>query len=103
MYLKIHATGQRYGHRFVVAVCDKSLIGKKLRDKEKNIEIEVSERFYKGEEKTEEEVIKILKDATNINLIGEEAVNAGLKAEMITEENIIMIKGVPHAQFYSLD
>ena len=96
IYLKIHATGQRGNHRFVIAVCDKDLIGKTL--KEKNIEIHVSEKFYKGDLKEENEVIEFIRDASNVNMLGKEAVNAGIEAGIITQEDIIMIAGVPHAQ-----
>jgi len=96
LYVKIHKSESSE----VVAVCDKELLGKTL--KQEDIKISISEKFYKGEEKTEEEVIQILKEATNINLVGEKAVSAGIKAGIISEENIIKIEGVPHAQAYSI-
>jgi len=99
MYLKIHYTGEQYGHRFVIAVCDEELIGKTLKDRK--YEIKVNESFYKGDIMDEEEVIKILKDSTNANLLGEKATAAGLKAGVITKENIIKISGIPHAQAVS--
>lgn len=92
MYIKIHQSQDRS----VIAVCDKELIGKTLKDNK--IEIKISERFYKGEEQAEDYIIKILKDADNINLMGEKAVNAGLKAGVIVKNNIRTIQGVPHAQ-----
>lgn len=96
MYLKIHkAEG-----RSIVAVADKELIGKTF--EENNLHLEVTERFYKGEEKTEEEIVKILKDATNVNLIGKKTIDAALKAGIISKENIITIQKIPHAQYTSL-
>ena len=99
MYLKIHSTGERYGHRFVVAVCDKELIGKTISDKKFNINI--NESFYKGDIMDENEVINILKDSTNANLIGKKSIESGLKAGIISKENIIEIAGIPHAQAVS--
>lgn len=99
MYIKIHYTGRRFNNRFVIAVCDEDLLKKTIDDGK--ISITVSEHFYKGEKRNELEVIEILKDATNVNLIGENAVNAGLKAGIISKENIIRIKGIPHAQAIS--
>lgn len=99
MYLKIHATGQRFNNRFVIAVCDENLLKKTL--EEGNLSLTVSEHFYKGEKRNEQEVVSILKDATNVNLIGEESVAAGIKAGIISEGNIIRILGVPHAQAVS--
>ncbi len=92
MYLKIHDAGMG---RTVVAVCDKELIGKKL--VQDNLEINVTERFYKGEEVSEEEVVKVLKEAANINLLGKKTVDIAVKAGIISEENVLMIQGVPHA------
>ena len=99
MHMKIHSTGSRFNNRFVIAVCDENLIGKTLKDGK--ISITISKRFYKGEKKTEKEIIAVLKDATNINFVGKESVAAGIKAGIITKSNIIKIKGVPHAQAVS--
>ena len=96
MYVKIH----RSGERIVVAVADSELIGKTFKDEK--YEINVNPSFYKGEEKTEEEVIEILKNADNTNLVGKKAIKAGLKAKIISKENIIIIKGIPHAQSFTL-
>lgn len=99
MYVKIHKTGNPHGHQAVIAVCDASLLGKTLR--EGTITLAISEGFYKGEKKTENEVIAILKQATNVNLVGKEAVNAGLRAGIIEKESILTIEGVPHAQSFA--
>lgn len=94
MYLKIH----KVSGSAVVAVADEDLLGKTLEDE--NYSVKVSEHFYKGEKKEAATIISILKTATNINLIGEEAVAIGVKAGVIERERIIMIAGVPHAQVY---
>lgn len=99
MYLKIHCTGQRFNNRFVIAVCDENLLNKTLNDGKRSIT--VSEQFYKGDKKNEREVVAILKDATNANLVGKEAVAAGIKAGIVSKENVAIIKGVPHAQAVS--
>ena len=59
--------------------------------------LDVTERFNKGEEKTEEEIIKAMKDAININLVGKKSVSLGIKAGVITKDAVIKIKGIPHA------
>lgn len=86
-------------YRDVVAVCDKELLGKTF--EEGKFQLNVKESFYKGEEKTEDEVLKILEkmayeDAT-FNLVGEKAVNAGLQAGVINEDLIKEISGVKFA------
>jgi uncharacterized protein len=95
MYVKIHISGDSH----VIAVCDEYLIGKTLKN---DVTIKISEHFYKGEKKTEQEVINILKTASNINLIGKNAIQAGLKTGVITKENIKTIQGVPHAQAFAI-
>jgi len=80
----------------VVAICDKDLIGRVIQ--EGNMEIKVSEYFYKGEEKTEEEVSKIMEKYDNLNILGKESVGLALKLGVIDKENTLLIDRVPHAQ-----
>jgi uncharacterized protein len=96
LYIKIHNSGQKYGHVSVIAICDPDLIGKEFA--EGNTQLVVSERFYKGDLKSEEEITEIVMSATNINFTGKESVSLGLKLGLITKENIKTIQGVPHAQ-----
>jgi len=79
----------------ITAVADKELIGKKFEEGERCLD--VTGRFYKGKEKTEEEALKILKESTNTNMVGKKAVALGIKSGIITEDSIILIKGIPHA------
>lgn len=91
VFMKVH----RAGDREVVAVCDCNLVGKCF--KEKNLKLDVSERFYKGDVASQEEVINVIKDAHTVNLVGKTSVDLGLKANIVFKENILKIKGVPHA------
>jgi len=91
VYLKIH----RAGDREVIAVCDQNLVGKCF--KEKNLKLDVTERFYKGKVVAKEKIINVIKEAHTVNLVGEESVSLGLKANIVFKENIIKIKGIPHA------
>jgi len=92
MYLKIHK--DKYSE--VIAICDEDLIGKTL--EEGDLVISISERFYKGYKVNENEAIKILKNALNVNAVGEESVQICIKLGLIDEKNVLKIKGVPHAQ-----
>ncbi len=85
-------------HGFMIAVCDKSLLGKTLRSSETKIEFFVNPRFYQGEQATKKEIISLLRKAVNINLIGKEAVQAGIEAGLVNQENIVFIDNIPHAQ-----
>lgn len=98
MYVKIHED-KRY-KSIVVAICDEDLIGKEFL--EGNLNLIITERFYKGEKKTEEEVLKIMENADNLNLVGKKTVKLAIKAGFISEDYTIKIKGIPHAQIYAL-
>jgi hypothetical protein len=85
----------------VLAACDRELLGKKLESD--GHDIEVSEGFYGGEiVESEEELARRMEYCTIANLIGDKAVGVAKKRGFITEENIISIGGVPHAQFVKL-
>ncbi|HID26870.1 MAG: DUF424 domain-containing protein [Methanosarcinales archaeon] len=92
MYLKIHKSERE----FLVAVCDKEVIGKTF--KESNLILEASEFFYKGELATSTQVIEALANATIANLIGKKAVNCAIEGGYCSAENVIKIQEVPHAQ-----
>jgi len=54
IYIKIHNA-----YRRIVAVCDADLIGKKF--EEGNVQIDVNEKFYKGDLVDEEKALEILR------------------------------------------
>lgn len=79
----------------LVVVCDAELLGKKFKKGE--LQLDVKEPFYKGDEASADECIVALRSATIANLVGsivEHAVNAGI----IKRENAIYFGEVPHAQ-----
>lgn len=94
MLVKIHDS-----YRKIIAICDSELLGKRF--EEGNMQIEVSEVFYGGEEKEEEEVVELLQDLykedATFNLVGQKSVNAAIKAGIISKEGVIRIQRIPHA------
>ena len=84
----------------VVAICDEDLIDKKI--KMKGLEIKVSKNFYGGESIDDEIAVKLMKRATIGNLLGKNIVSLAEKNGFITRENVILINGIPHAQFVKL-
>jgi uncharacterized protein len=87
-------------YRYVVAICDKELLGKKFEDDK--FQLDVKESFYKGKdgkEASEAEVLErirklVMEDAT-FNIVGKNSVRLALKLGLITEEGIKEINGVP--------
>ncbi len=84
----------------ILAVCDENLIGKTF--KEKDLKIEITERFYKGDLVDDNEAIKIMKEHRNINIVGNDSIKLALKNKIIEKENIIKIKNIPHAIIFEL-
>ncbi|MEM1535659.1 MAG: DUF424 family protein [Candidatus Pacearchaeota archaeon] len=92
--IKVHEV-----YRKIVAVCDKELLGKRF--EEGKLQLEINERFYGGEELSEEKAIKLLRKAFQddacFNFVGKNSVELGIKAGIIDSKCIIKIQGVPHA------
>jgi len=95
MYIKINQSNDAV----VVALCDEYLINKTF--EEGQLQLKVTEIFYKGEKKSEEEIIKILKGSNNINIVGEESIRFALDNNLINKDSIIRIANIPHAQVVS--
>ena len=79
------------------AFCDEDLLEKELEDE--RFKIKVSRNFYGGMLVSEKVATRMMKRLTIGNLIGKNTVDAAVRSGFITEENIIQIDGVPHAQF----
>lgn len=84
-------------YRDIVAICDSELLGKYF--EEGNFQLDIKESFYKGDKKTEQEVIQIIlnmksEDAT-FNIVGERSVNCAVKAGLILQDSIRTIQGIP--------
>jgi len=82
--------------KFLVAVCDESLLGKRIG---KKLNINVNESFYGRDLVKEEKVLELMKRSTICNLLGKEIVKLALEKKFITKENIMFIDDIPHAQF----
>jgi uncharacterized protein len=97
MFLKVHRSP---GTGDVVAVCDRELINTTVsHDK---ITVTITESFYGSSPATEAEVREALKNAGNINLMGERSVSLAIEMGFVTRSGCIMIGKIPHAQIYQL-
>jgi len=81
--------------RQLLSICDGNLIGKTFEDEDKVLN--VSKLFYQGEPMFENDILKLIKDNTLLNIVGEESVNFALNHKFIKKEGIIKIKNIPHA------
>lgn len=82
-----------------MAVCDSELLGETY--EQGNRILEVRESFFNGEEKSETEIIELMKDLASedatFNIVGEKSVNCALKAGVISKEGIIKVQNIPFA------
>ncbi len=96
MKAKIH----QVEYKTILAVCDKEHLGKKFEEGE--ISFTASEKFYNGQDITEEELNKLLDEADSINLFGDKCVTIAQKKGIVGEKSVIKIKGIKHAQVYKV-
>ena len=93
MIVKVHRTQEG---QILLAICDDELIGKKF--EEGNLQLDISSSFYKGEEKSVDELKELVKDAYMLNIVGEKSIKFALENDLIEESHIIKIDNVPHAE-----
>ena len=93
MLVKIHKNPDG---KTTVAVCDTELFGQKY--EEGDLILDLTSEFYKGEERDAKEIGDILRNADCVNLVGEKAVKIGIEEDVIDEENVRKIDGIPYAQ-----
>jgi hypothetical protein len=97
MFLKVHRSRDTGD---IVAVCDRELLNTTVRHEK--LTVTITDSFYGNTPATEGEVKEALKNAGNINLIGERSVNVAIELGLLTRSGCIMIGKVPHAQIYRL-
>lgn len=80
----------------LVAVCDEEIVGKSF--SEGDLRIQISEEFYGKESYDENEVRRVLKQATIANISGERAVRIAIEMGIVDENKILRIGECWHAQ-----
>ncbi len=90
MYVKTHKT-KKGGT--LVAVCDEDILGKKLEEGRKYLDL--TGDFYNGEKKNPKETADLMRNADLINLVGEQAIKIAADEELISPDAVKRIDGVP--------
>ncbi len=86
----------RKGVEVLVAACDEDIVGKTFRSRD--LKLQVSEGFYRGERADEEMLVNRLEMATIANLVGEKTLEIAVRRGFIDPGCVIRIGEVPHAQ-----
>ena len=94
IFFKIHKS-----YRLVVAVCDKDVYGRKLVDG--NRQLDLTSQFFEGEEVSEtelkERMTDVAKEDATFNIVGEKSIKVAKELEIVRDEGVIEIEGVPFA------
>ncbi len=91
VYLKIHYKNEIE----IVACCDESILRKVF--KEGNLRIEITEQFFNGSLLNIDDAIEILMNASYFNIVGENIVEKSISHNIIPQEGVRIINGVPMA------
>ncbi len=80
----------------ILSICDKEIIGKVFEEGKRILKLD--EKFYQGDERSEEEVVSLLKSAYILHFTGTHCVQIGIDHGLIDKDHIITVAGVPHAE-----
>ncbi|MCK5449401.1 DUF424 family protein [Candidatus Pacearchaeota archaeon] len=92
--VKVHKS-----YRWVVAVCDEELLGRKLIEGKRALDI--SGNFFKGEamnyQDAKEEISRCNDEDATFNFVGNRSVEVAKELGIVNDESIIEIEGIPFA------
>lgn len=97
MIAKKHKTNDG---RFVLALCDDELVGKKISGKEAVLDL--TSDFYKGEKLSDEKLKKCVEDAYIINCVGKKSIKFLIALKVLEEKNVGYVNKTPHAQIIQI-
>ncbi len=80
----------------LIVVTDSDLIGKTFEEGKKHLDL--TKKYYLGEEMDKAEIKKLIKFARHIVLTGKEAVAMGIELDLLMSDKILYVNKVPHAQ-----
>jgi len=80
----------------LLVVTDSEIFGKKHEEGQKQLDL--SNKFYHGEERGESEVLELFSQAYILHLTGINSVGLALKQGLIEKGKTITISGIPHAE-----
>jgi len=94
MLVKIHDS-----YRMVVAVCDSDLVGKKIEERE--MQLDLTGNFFNGEEKSDDETGEILLDCAKEDatffIVGKNSCDVAKKIGIVNKKGISEVAGIPFA------
>ncbi|MBS3169642.1 DUF424 family protein [Candidatus Woesearchaeota archaeon] len=83
-------------HGLLLVVTDSNIIGTLF--EEKKTQLDLRSPFYRGKEKSKEEVKQLIALARDLVFTGKEAVALGVELDLVDPQKILYVHNVPHAQ-----
>ena len=98
MQFSVRLTG--YQENTMLNICDVDLVGKKI--SEKNLQVDISKNYYGKEIVEKNEAENLLKNSSIINMVGKEIISLSMNLGIGSEEGIKKISGVPFLIVYKI-
>lgn len=89
------------GVQRLVAACDSELLGSTHR--EGKFKLDVPPSFYDGLRVDAEGLGSYLRSATVANLVGKRSIDVAIALGLVDPGHVLVVSGVPHAQFLVMD
>ncbi|MFC1768902.1 DUF424 domain-containing protein [Nanoarchaeota archaeon] len=90
----------KHENKLILSVCDNDLIDKKF--EEGNLQLDLTQDFYKGEEANEDDVVKLVEIAQCAHVIGEKSVSLLVSKGIVKEEHVKKVSGIPHVEIFKV-
>lgn len=93
--------GHRGPHGEVLVISDAEIIGRKY--EEGNLQLDLSKEFYRGERKSEDELLQMIDRFYILHLTGPKTVSLFVRLKLVDPAKVLSVKGIPHAQVYMIE
>lgn len=87
-----------YKGSLMVNICDKELLNRTLREGE--LEVKISKDYFCEKLADGDEIIKLLKDCSIANLVGEKTIGKALMLKLASELSIRRIESIPFLMIF---
>lgn len=84
----------------IVAACDESIVGETFSDGDATLTVRAS--FYSDGTATLDEIIAAIDGAKTTNFVGDDLITALQDEDVLSDDEVRHVDGVPHAQLYFL-
>ncbi len=100
IYIRLHETEKGA----VVAMCDEELIGKRLKEGKRELDLASYGEFYRGELVDKKTAAKMIsKEAVyTANVVGEESLSVCIEKGLASRSDAATISGVPYLHIYKM-